>query len=78
MSEVPLYSGSPPSVVQISYEDILAHFWTSHDASGGGGKRQYMSAIFAHGTHTNGQISYGSTDDSSTWFNEIYYTERSL
>jgi len=34
---------------EISYEDILAHFWTSHDASGGGGKRQYMSAIFAHG-----------------------------
>ncbi|KAJ1490836.1 peptide methionine sulfoxide reductase MsrA [Baffinella frigidus] len=35
---------------EISYSDVLSHFWKSHDASGaGGGKRQYMSAIFAHG-----------------------------
>jgi len=34
---------------ELPYEDVLSHFWKSHDASFGSSKRQYMSAIFVHG-----------------------------
>jgi len=32
----------------ISYAELVEHFFRSHDASFGSGKRQYMSAIFYH------------------------------
>lgn len=31
---------------RISYEELLALFWESHDPTRGGGSRQYMSALF--------------------------------
>mmetsp|Transcript_18598 Transcript_18598/g.46923 ORF Transcript_18598/g.46923 Transcript_18598/m.46923 type:complete len:150 (+) Transcript_18598:482-931(+) len=32
----------------MSYDDLLSLFWKSHSFEMGSGKRQYMSAIFAH------------------------------